>query len=152
VLQQLSIYWCWIFYVVHVNKNKWTCFLFLIKMAIEILINNLPWRLGRSKLSTEGQMVAATGTCHPLRSSLWRHGDRTEGALRRLDTRCVSSGGGIKVYGEVKMDLWLRGGGTTRNSGWSRLLWWTLGVPMRLVNVEMKLNFIVSVGVWTAGP
>lgn len=48
------------------------------------------------------------------------------------------------------MDLWSRGSGMTRNSGGSRLLAMDLvsmlisGVLSRLLNVEIKLNFVGS--------
>ena len=48
------------------------------------------------------------------------------------------------------MDLWSRGSGMTRNSGGSRLLAMDLvsmlisGVLSRLLNIEIKLNFVGS--------
>jgi hypothetical protein len=48
------------------------------------------------------------------------------------------------------MDLWSRGSGMTQNSGGSRLLAMDLvsmlisGVLSRLLNVEIKLNFVGS--------
>lgn len=59
------------------------CFLFLIELAVEIRINNLPWHLERSELSMEDQTFTVTDTVH---------GD--------------PRGDGVKMFEMVEMVLW----------------------------------------------
>jgi hypothetical protein len=92
------------------------------------------------------QTAATTGTHHTQRSSRRRREGDIGGTIVAPRHKRFSDGGGVQVFGALRWIYDHRDDGTHKTNGGSRLFTVDLaqtlisGVPVMLLNIEMKLD------------